>query len=295
MKKLSKVLILTAILTVFMAITAMAAEADMAKSIGCTTGSSLRMRSEASTASTIVTHLDKSYALAVLDDSTEGWYKVNYNGNVGYVYADYVTIDKDNVFTTYGRVTGSSVNVRESASTSGASKALLNAGTVVTVNGFENGWYKVTCEYGTIGYIRSDFLVLCKTKEAASASSGIVELAKSFLGVRYVYGGASSSGFDCSGFTMYLAKQLGYSLPHTASGQMDYGTSIAKDALQPGDLVFFRDPSRIPSYKTASHVGMYIGGGQFIHASSGSGYCVKISSLSDNYYATYYAGARRLG
>ncbi len=295
MKKLSKVLILTAVLTVFLAITAMAAEADMAKAIGCTTGSSLRMRSEASTSSTVVTYLDKYYALAILDDSTDGWYKVNYNGNVGYVSADYVNIDKDNLFTTYGRVTGSAVNVREAASTDSASKASLNEGTVVTVNGFENGWYAVTCEYGTTGYIRSDFLVLSKTKEAASGNSGIVDLAKSFLGVRYVYGGASPSGFDCSGFTMYLCKQYGYSLPHTASGQMQYGTSISKDALQPGDLVFFRDPSRCAAHKTASHVGLYIGGGQFVHASSGSGYCVKTSNLSDNYYATYYAGARRLG
>ena len=295
MKKLSKVLILTAVLTVFLAITAMAAETDMAKAIGCTTGSSLRLRSEASTSSTVVTHLGKYYAIAVLDDSTEGWYKVNYNGNVGYVSSDYVTIDKDNVFTTYGRVTGSSVNVREAASTSSAVKASLKANTVVTVNGFENGWYNVTCEYGTTGYIRSDFLVLSETKEAASASSGIVDLAKSFLGVRYVYGGASPKGFDCSGFTMYLCKQAGYSLPHTASGQMQYGTSISKSDLQPGDLVFFRDPSRCAAHKTASHVGMYIGNSQFIHASSGSGYCVKISSLNDNYYATYYAGARRLG
>ena len=291
MKKLSKVLILTAILTVFMAITAMAAEADMAKSIGCTTGSSLRLRSEPSTSSSVVTHLGKYYATAVLDDSTEGWYKVNYNGNVGYVSADYVTIDKDNIFTTYGRVTGSGVNVRELAATTSAAVAVLNEGTFVTVNGFVGGWYSVTCESGETGYIRSDLLVLSEDK---TSNAGIVELAKSFLGVRYVYGGASPSGFDCSGFTMYLCKQYGYSLPHTASGQMEYGTAIAKDALQPGDLVFFRDPSRIPSYKTASHVGLYIGGGQFIHASSGSGYCVKISSLSDNYYATYYAGARRL-
>lgn len=291
MKKLSKVFVLTAILTVFMAITAMAAEADMAKSIGCTTGSSLRMRSEASTTSTVVTYLDKYYAIAILDDSTDGWYKVNYNGNVGYVSADYITIDKDNLFTTYGRVTGSGVNVRELAATTSASVTVLNEGTFVAVNGFVGGWYNVTCESGETGYIRSDLLVLSEDK---TSNAGIVELAKSFLGVRYVYGGSSASGFDCSGFTMYLCKQYGYSLPHTASGQMEYGVAISKDSLQPGDLVFFRDPSRIPSYKTASHVGLYIGGGQFIHASSGSGYCVKTSSLSDNYYATYYAGARRL-
>ena len=98
MKKLSKVLILTAVLTVFLAITAMAAEADMAKSIGCTTGSCLRLRSEASTSSTVVTYLDKYYAVAVLDDSTEGWYKINYTGNggttkTGYVSKDYIKVN----------------------------------------------------------------------------------------------------------------------------------------------------------------------------------------------------------
>ena len=110
--------------------------------------------------------------------------------------------------------------------------------------------------------------------------------------MKYVYAGASSKGFDCSGYTMYVMKHFGYNLPHTATGQMGYGTSVAKSALQPGDLVFFCDPSRSGG-KAASHVGLYIGSNQFIHASSGGGK-VQIDSLSKAYYAKYYVGARRL-
>ena len=103
---------------------------------------------------------------------------------------------------------------------------------------------------------------------------------------------APPSGFDCSGFTSYVYKQFGYSISRTASSQLDCGVSVERDALQMGDLVFFRDTS-ITS-KAASHVGIYIGGGQFVHASSSSTGYVIVSSLSESYFDSYYVGARRL-
>ena len=113
---------------------------------------------------------------------------------------------------------------------------------------------------------------------------GVVGIAMQFLGVPYVWGGASPSGFDCSGFSMYVYGKMGVSLPHHAASQYNMGTPVSKDQLQAGDLVFFNG---------LGHMGIYIGGGQFIHAPH-TGDVVKISSLSDSWYASTWVGARRI-
>ena len=113
---------------------------------------------------------------------------------------------------------------------------------------------------------------------------GVVGIAMQYLGVPYVWGGASPSGFDCSGFSMYVFAQMGVSLPHHAASQYGMGTPVSRDQLEPGDLVFFNG---------LGHMGIYIGGGQFIHAPH-TGDVVKISSLSDSWYAATWVGARRL-
>jgi peptidoglycan DL-endopeptidase CwlO len=112
---------------------------------------------------------------------------------------------------------------------------------------------------------------------------GVVGIAMQYLGIPYVYGGASPSGFDCSGFVMYVFGQVGVSLPHNAAAQYGYGMPVSQGQLQPGDLVFFNG---------LGHVGIYIGGGQFIH-SPHTGDVVKISSLS-GWYSSTWVGARRL-
>ena len=130
----------------------------------------------------------------------------------------------------------------------------------------------------------------------SSSNSSIISFAKQYLGTRYSYGGASPSGFDCSGFTMYVYKQFGYSLPHTATGQWQsgIGTKVYSiGALQAGDLVFFNDPSRNAG-KACSHAGIYIGGGEFIHASSARSGGVVISNLTSGYYNTYFVGGLRI-
>jgi cell wall-associated NlpC family hydrolase len=113
--------------------------------------------------------------------------------------------------------------------------------------------------------------------------SSVVSIALQYLGVPYVWGGATPSGFDCSGFTMYVYAKVGVYLPHNAAMQYGMGTPVSRSQLAPGDLVFFNG---------LSHVGMYIGGGRFVHAPH-TGDVVKISSLSEYWYSATYVGARR--
>ena len=289
--KAAKVLFFSAAATMLLAGFAMAAEEDMAVAVGATTGSSLRLRAEASTSADIVATLDKGVAVSVLDNTLDGWCQVAFNGNTGFVSADYMVIDQDNVFESYGRVNANGVNVRADANTDSEILASIDTDTIVTVNGFVDGWYDVTCKYGTEGYIRSDFVDLT-TSSTVSSNSGFVDTAKKYLGTRYVYGGAAPGGFDCSGFTMYVYKQHGYSLPHSASAQWQSGIGTrvySISELQPGDLVFFNDPSRSAG-KACSHAGIYVGNGQIIHSSSSRSKGVIISDLTSGYYNTYFVG-----
>lgn len=118
-----------------------------------------------------------------------------------------------------------------------------------------------------------------------SRYGGVVGIAMRYLGVPYVWGGDNpSTGFDCSGFVMYVYAQVGVSLPHYTGAQWSYGVPVSKSDLQPGDLVFFDG---------LGHDGIYIGGGQFIHAPQ-TGDVVKISNLNEGWYAATYVGARRI-
>ena len=122
----------------------------------------------------------------------------------------------------------------------------------------------------------------------SSFGAELAAIAPKYLGVRYVFGGSSPSvGFDCSGLVWYLAQQLGVTLPRTSSGQFEVGTPIPENELEPGDLVFFDTEGY------ASHVGIYMGDGQFIQAETW-GTVTHYSSLSDSYWANTYLGARRI-
>ncbi len=120
-----------------------------------------------------------------------------------------------------------------------------------------------------------------------SKAAAIISTAKNYIGVPYVWGGTTPSGFDCSGYTKYVFAKHGISLPRTAAEQYNVGSYVSKANLKAGDLVFFT------TYKAGpSHLGIYLGNGSFIHASSSKG--VIISSLSNSYFAERYIGAKRV-
>lgn len=130
-------------------------------------------------------------------------------------------------------------------------------------------------------------LLLAFQAGSAFADSKLDTVVDSVYGTAYQTAGTTSKGFDCSGFTMYVFKQFGITLPHSSYDQSKLGQKVAKDDLRAGDLVFFNT-----SGKGVSHVGIYVGDGKFAHASSSKG--VTISSLSDSYYVKRYMSARRV-
>ena len=241
------------------------------------------------------------------------------------------TTDNSTDFSKRTMYTKDATNIRSKPSTSSDIIMLVSINTALEVIGEEGDWYKVNTSEGE-AYVSKDLLSNSRvnitnrggidrtsdstekkesttsktttentgTSSSAKASE-IVSYAKKFLGVPYVYGGASPSGFDCSGFTMYVYNHFGISMRHGAQAQAKLGEKITANKsskssllnnLEVGDLVFFLD------YETMDeigHCGIYIGDGNFIHASSGSGYCVKINSLlPGEYYNTRYCAARRV-
>lgn len=129
-----------------------------------------------------------------------------------------------------------------------------------------------------------------RTAGTNGSAGGMVDFAMEYIGVPYLYGGSTPKGFDCSGFTKYVMDHFGVSLPRSSADQFDVGVSVSLSELQTGDLVFYTSSA---TSSRISHVGLYIGGGQFIHATQ-PGDTVKVSNLSDSWRADKYAGARRV-
>ena len=293
----------TALLTV--AVSAVCVVGASAASVGAGTVNTdaLRLREEANSSSTILATASKGDVVVILEEESNGWYKVDYKSVEGYMSADYLDVStKADVTIGYGLVEtdGSPLNVRSGPGTDYSKVTSLNDGAVVTIVGIDNGWYKVKTSGGSVGYVSSEYMVTCKdsagsrgdgTVVAASSSLGqqIVDYAAQFLGTPYVYGGNGPNSFDCSGFTSYVYRHFGYTLNRTATGQLSNGVSVSKSELQPGDLVFFKSGGSKP----VSHVGIYVGGGQFIHASTNT-YEVRYDNLTSGYYNNVYVYARRV-
>lgn len=283
--------------------------------IGFVNATSLRLRSSAATTASTLDTAVRGECVAIL--SKEGdWYRVSYNLQEGYMHSDYLSAStKENAELGYGSISGSGVNLRTGPSTAFPVAAVSGSDDRCYIIGINDGWYKVLFRE-KICYIRSDFVELTeipyenqdspnspqffrggKSIAAAPGSSAsavpasvsgsqILAEAKKYLGCPYRAGGASPSGFDCSGFVYYVLKQVGLSPNRTPSEQYNMGVSVAKAELRTGDLVFF-GTGRI------THVGIYAGSGQFIHAPN-SRSTVSYSDLTSGYWAQNYYGACRV-
>lgn len=272
-------LVSTALLITCALTTAFAAE------LTGTTTDSLRLRSEPNTSSSILTTAPKGASVSVVEETGDGWYKVEYNGQTGYMSADYLTVTEAKLYVCSTDV----LNIRAEAGTEYDKVGQMPNGAVADLlDDSVDGWYKVDYN-GTVGYVSADYAKITDQNTTALGQQ-IVDYAMQFKGCPYVYGAAGPNKFDCSGLTKYVYAQFGYTLNRTASDQYYNGTSVSKSELQPGDLVLFNSGS---SSKNATHVGIYIGGGQFIHAST-SDTGVIISDLNSNYYTSVYVGARRI-
>lgn len=219
------------------------------------------------------------------------WVKVKYNNKTGYVYGSYV----GNYATITQYVTATTLNVRSGAGTSYSVLGSLSKGTKVEVISTTNGWSKINYN-GSIGYVSSQYLSSSSTDSSTSTTSSsvnkVISLAKSLFGKSYVWGAQGPSTFDCSGFTYYVFKNAAnITLPRVSQDQSTYGTYVSKSNLKAGDLIFFDTVG--PNNGAVTHVGIYIGNGQFIHAASGQGKVV-INNLNSTYYVNAYVNARRV-
>ena len=183
------------------------------------------------------------------------------------------------------------LNVRTSPTTDSEVVNKLSNGQSFDIIYTDNGWYNILLDSGLTGFVSAEFV----TKEMLvdtyndSAADKIIDLADNFIGYPYSYGSSGPRAFDCSGFTSYVYKSCGYTLPRTSRDQGSCGTFVDKENINKGDLLFFSNRRD----RVINHVGIYMGEGKFIHASTNVRGVV-VDDLSTDYYVRNYVGARRV-
>ncbi len=240
----------------------------------------LNIRQEASTDSEVVGILTNHNACELLEDAGD-WYKVTSGKVTGYVSKQYLVTGAEaeaiaqQEIKTVATVNTETLNVRAEKSTEAAVLSQVGNSEAFTVNSIADGWVEISVD-DSVGYISQDYVTVAqalptaKTIEqvkygdgASDVRASVVSYALQFVGNRYVWGGTSlEKGVDCSGFTMRILGKYGISLPHSSKAQPSYGTKISASEAKPGDLFFYG------SGRSISHVAIYIGNGQIVHASN---------------------------
>lgn len=267
---------------------------DGGTSILAVIGSSVNLRQGPATTTSIVGKVVEGDNLISYGKTDDGlWYKVKFADTQGYIFAEYVTSDEDKI---RGEGTiNDGVNFRKSPSTSSEILATLPKNSKVTITGSEGEWYKVMAD-GQEGWVVArcvDRVTVTSRSGSKSTATKVVELAKQQLGKKYVWGGNGPSSFDCSGLTKYVFGKVGITLERVSANQATQGIAVSKSNLQVGDLVFFSGINSKSSSAKVSHVGIYIGNGNFIHAANSSRGVVT-DELSSAYYSSHYVTARRV-
>ena len=266
---------------------------------------SLNMRKGAGTSYSVITKLSKGTVVDVLESASNGWKKVKTsNGTTGWVSGSYLTTgvveypstDNSTSQTSYkATVTADSLNVRKGAGTSYSVITKLSKGTVVDVlESASNGWKKIKTSNGTIGWVSGSYLANGVVEQPSTPSTNkvqaVIDLAHKQLGKPYVWGAEGPNSFDCSGLIYYVYKNAaGITLPRTSSAQYSAGVAVSRSNLKEGDLIF----SSTDGTGNITHVAIYVGDGQMIHAPR-NGKNVEKVSISNSYWNKAYVGARRV-
>ncbi|WP_270506963.1 C40 family peptidase [Paraclostridium sordellii] len=279
------------------------------------TASALNVRSGPSTGYNVIGTTYQGNTVEIIT-SSNGWHKVKLsNGQVGWVSGQYVSLSGDAGNSGNGgstetpstgkkaTVTASALNVRSGPSTSNGVIGTVYKGNTVEILENSNGWSKIKTSSGQVGWASSQYLSTSgdssNNGNSGNTSGGettnpnkaqaIINLAKAQLGKPYVWGAEGPNAFDCSGLTYYVYGQNGVSLPRTAREQSNVGTTISQSQLQPGDLIF----SSTDGSGRVTHVGIYIGNGQMIHAPQ-EGDVVKVTNSNSSYWQSTFVTAKRV-
>ena len=236
---------------------------DTKNKIGYINTNSVNFREKPDSSGKVISVLSRNAEVEIIEENN-GWIKIEYKGNVGYVGTKYVS---DTKLQTTSR---SSVS-RRAKTTKSATKVTKKTTGIAT-------------ETATVDTLP----VKTEAQSSNANTSEIVAYAKKYLGYRYVHGGNTPSGFDCSGFTQYVYKHFGYSLSRSSSSQVGNGVAVGRSNLQQGDIICF---SGSKNSKRVSHVGIYIGGGKFIHAANSRKGVITSNVDGDGYF---YVCARRI-
>ena len=266
---------------------------------------SLNMRKGAGTSYSVITKLSKGTVVDVIESASNGWKKVKTsNGTTGWVSGSYLTTgvveytstDNSTSQTSYkATVNTDSLNMRKGAGTSYSVITKLSKGTVVDVlESASNGWKKIKTSNGTIGWVSGSYLANGVVEQPSTPSTNkvqaVIDLAHKQLGKPYVWGAEGPNSFDCSGLIYYVYKNAaGITLPRTSSAQYSAGVAVSRSNLKAGDLIF----SSTDGTGNITHVAIYVGDGQMIHAPR-NGKNVEKVSINNSYWNKAYVGARRV-
>ena len=274
----------------------------------------VNFRTEAGTNYSSMGVLDKGTKVTYISESGN-WTKVQYNSNTGYICSDYLGKEVSTSTTSTMYATPDvGLNVRKGASTSYSVITKLSKATEVNIHSTSNGWSKITAN-GVDGYVSSQYLSSTKPSTSSSSASNslsslsssdssslsdsssssanaVLNFATQQIGKNYIWGAQGPNSFDCSGLTYYVYKNAaGITLPRVSSAQSQYGNTVSKSDLKAGDLLFFDTSGS--NNGVVSHVGLYVGNGQMIHASSSKGKVVQ-TSMENSYWNNAYITAKRV-
>ena len=269
------------------------------------TATSLNVRSGAGTSYSVITKLPKGTVVDVLESASNGWKKIKTSGGTtGWVSGEYLTTgsagnsstNNSTSQTSYkATVNTDSLNMRKGAGTSYSVITKLSKGTVVDVlESASNGWKKIKTSNGTIGWVSGSYLANSVVEQPSTPSTNkvqaVIDLAHKQLGKPYVWGAEGPNSFDCSGLIYYVYKNAaGITLPRTSSAQYSAGVAVSRSNLKAGDLIF----SSTDGTGNITHVAIYVGDGQMIHAPR-NGKNVEKVSINNSYWNKAYVGARRV-